>query len=248
MGLNDLKTAREDSKDKRFIDLSQDGATCRVCLPFNGKEPSDEPYVTTRFYNEKTETYEDYSAEHKATGKKAEVQAHWTAVQKIKFVDAEGVAKTVYERRILRLSLAATDGVVAEHEKRDGLGRCFIDITRHGLKMKTKWDVRFDDRLTEEEIKVVAATERFNLAEETKFDRRDDSKPRANSGAASSGGAMTDEQGDKILAVLRELPEERRKAFLTHFALTKVRELPASKYADAMAFAKGTESSDRAFE
>jgi len=224
MGMKEAQKAVENQKPGKYIKLEDDGDSCVICLPFMGDDPSDDPYVYEYAWNDKTNSSEPYTAEHRAQDLEPNSKFFFTAFEK-----NEGP-------KVFSCTTATYKDILAHRVKFKSLDRVFVEIKRAGPKgsKKTRYKVMFDSEVDETTKSKFASIKRFDLKAEatgTARDEKEDHSSKSNGSSRESGPTIASDLADKLLARIRPLPEEKRdqfKAFVNKHGFGSVRQLPQS--------------------
>lgn len=217
MGWKQAEEAAEKAKGGKFIRLENDGDKVTVALPFCGPNPDDEPVVRDVIWDDKEEKQVPFSAEHKQAGKEPMSRFLFNAY------DAEAD-----ELRILEIGVSTFKELLAARDKY-GMDK-FYEIRRFGAarSKKTKYKILFDSDISE--AQKARITELSKEKHDLSLDHDSDTKQKktATTGTDSSSSLISEAAVADLLPKLKALPDERRRAFLTEFAIKKARDLKST--------------------
>ena len=208
----------------KYVKLTDDGH--KVVGFFCG-----EPRVEETHFNEATSKTEAFTPAHLARGLKP----------KPKFTINFFVLEDM-KMKILNMG-PGTFGDMIKVKGKYGLDIAY-EIERRGKKgdTKTTYTVLPDvpkDKLTAEQAAAFKAAVLHNLAEESGGEDEStdmNSADKAKTNGAAPAAIITADDSVALVARLKPLPKASIDAFLAKFAIQKVKELPATKLAEAKAF------------
>jgi len=197
----------------KYLRLQNDGD--KIVVAFVG-----EPFAREVVWNEKEETYNAAPA----GAEKASLRVSMNVFNR--------EAKKV---QIFEMSVMVFQTMLAVKEKY-GVANWYFEIKRSGAAKspKTTYSILPEVLIVDADKVDLGKLELYDLKKDAE-DSGDD-KAAGSNGAAAAGSATLDQEvGNQIVAKLKELPQSAISEFLATFNVKKIRDVPKSRQAEAVA-------------
>jgi len=225
---DNLDKEMEKSTDERFLKLENDGD--RKSVYFAG-----EPHVRYVFWD--GQQYQDWT---ESCGQKKNMRASMNVI----VCEVEDKKLTIVGVKVLEQGKRFFQNV-SKRDKKYGIQDWIFEIERSGDKgdTDTSYDIDAEYELSDKERKQLEAVELIDLEAfyselGNDGDKKKREKPEREKSAKEDNTLISDEQRKTLVEMFKTFddPESEGKKFCKAFGITKVKELPKSKFKKALEY------------